>query len=159
MMKWVTGFLRENQERWESEKKQKEIENKKELDTWERSKRFEKIAILRKKIKDTEKGENMEISSPDKKGNVEDNWKVWRKTSHENDEILKPALTPTKSPSTSAAHILKPPLTTGGVLQDPSSTVVTNKKPQPPKSQEKAKMKKKLPQATLEVRTRTLSTF
>ena len=49
MLDWLTSFLEENQETWEKNRKLRETENRTELEKWEKSKRLEKIAILKKK--------------------------------------------------------------------------------------------------------------
>ena len=48
-MKWATGYITENQEEWQRERKEQEKEARKELEEWEKLKRFEKIESLRKK--------------------------------------------------------------------------------------------------------------
>ena len=47
MLRWLTEFLKENQEKWEIEKKARELENSKKLEEWEKAKRFEKIKKLK----------------------------------------------------------------------------------------------------------------
>ena len=49
MLRWLTTFLKENHEKWESERKEREAENRKKLEEWEKAKRFEKIEILKRK--------------------------------------------------------------------------------------------------------------
>ena len=41
-MEWITGFIGENQERWEADKTQGKIETVRKLEEWDRLKRLEK---------------------------------------------------------------------------------------------------------------------
>ena len=54
MMKWVTEFIKTNQDKWEKERLEKQKEIEKELEDWNRSKRFEKIEKLKQKWKKNE---------------------------------------------------------------------------------------------------------
>ena len=76
MLDWLTSFLEENQEMWEKNRKLRETENRTELEKWEKSKRLEKIAILKKKwSKDPDKK-----SPPSKKKlKAEETWEIWKK--------------------------------------------------------------------------------
>ena len=49
MLRWLTEFLKENQDKWELERLDREKEHRKKLETWEKAKRFEKIEILKRK--------------------------------------------------------------------------------------------------------------
>ena len=52
MLDWITDFMKENEEAWELERKEKIKEANRELREWEKLKRFEKIELLRKKWKE-----------------------------------------------------------------------------------------------------------
>ena len=77
MLRWLTNFLKENKEKWEVEKKEREEENRKILDDWERAKRFEKIRKLKERWdrKDHEKDKPLPAENPCQK----ETWEVWRK--------------------------------------------------------------------------------
>ena len=49
MMKWVTKYIKINQEKWDIERERKEAEVRKEIEAWEKMKRKEKIKLLQKK--------------------------------------------------------------------------------------------------------------
>ena len=49
MMKWVTEYIKINQEKWDIERERKEAEVRKEIEAWEKMKRKEKIKLLQKK--------------------------------------------------------------------------------------------------------------
>ena len=82
MLRWLTEFLKENQEKWEIEKKARELENSKKLEEWEKAKRFEKIKKLKEKWSGRETKENMEENQPGRSRKVDD-WTVWRKKEHQ----------------------------------------------------------------------------
>ena len=48
-MKWVTKYIKINQEKWDIERERKEAEVRKEIEAWEKMKRKEKIKLLQKK--------------------------------------------------------------------------------------------------------------
>lgn len=48
-MKWVTEYIKINQEKWDIERERKEAEVRKEIEAWEKMKRKEKIKLLQKK--------------------------------------------------------------------------------------------------------------
>ena len=72
MLDWLTSFLEENQKTWEKNKKLRETENRTELEKWEKSKRLEKIAILKKKWS---KDPNKKTPPPRKKLTLKKNGK------------------------------------------------------------------------------------
>lgn len=49
MMKWVTEYIKINQQKWDIERERKEAEVRKEIEAWEKMKRKEKIKLLQKK--------------------------------------------------------------------------------------------------------------
>ena len=49
LLKWVTSYISNNQEKWEIEIEEKEKAAKKELDEWKKMKKLEKIEHLKKK--------------------------------------------------------------------------------------------------------------
>ena len=49
MIRWVTEFIKNNQETQEKQRKEKEKEIEKELEDWNKSKRFGKIQKLKEK--------------------------------------------------------------------------------------------------------------
>ena len=48
-MKWVTEYIKINQEKWDIERERKEAEVRKEIEAWEKMKRKDKIKLLQKK--------------------------------------------------------------------------------------------------------------
>ena len=49
MMKWVTEYIKINQQKWDIERERKEAEVRKEIEAWEKMKRKDKIKLLQKK--------------------------------------------------------------------------------------------------------------
>ena len=49
MLRWITSYIEENQERWDKIQKEKEKEIEKDLEAWNKAKRLEKIKELKKK--------------------------------------------------------------------------------------------------------------
>ena len=49
MMKWVTEYIKINQEKWDIERERKEAEVRKEIEAWEKMERKDKIKLLQKK--------------------------------------------------------------------------------------------------------------
>ena len=49
MLRWVTQYIKENEDEWEKELNEKIEKERKELEAWNKAKRFEKIEILKKK--------------------------------------------------------------------------------------------------------------
>ena len=58
MIRWVSKYIEENQERWENEKRERDQQRKERLEDWDRAKRFERIRILREKEKKRENPTN-----------------------------------------------------------------------------------------------------
>ena len=79
MIKWVTEFIKANQETWETQRKEKEKELEKELEAWNKSKRFEKIQKLKEKWR--KENSNTEIEIEKEIPDTDDNktYDVWRK--------------------------------------------------------------------------------
>ena len=75
MLRWLTSFLQENQEAWEESRIEREKENEKSLNDWEKTKRFEKIKILKEKFS----RRSEENSKDNEKLTAEQSWKTWRK--------------------------------------------------------------------------------
>ena len=48
IQKWITKFIDDNVENWEKEKLEREIENRKEIEHWNKLKRIEKINLLKR---------------------------------------------------------------------------------------------------------------
>ena len=48
-MKWVTEYIKINQEKWDIERERKEAEVRKEIEAWEKMERKDKIKLLQKK--------------------------------------------------------------------------------------------------------------
>ena len=73
ILKWVNEFLKENHERWEKERENREKEIEKELEDWDRTKRHEKLRILKEKMnnKNVAKLEELERQEKEK-------WTVWQ---------------------------------------------------------------------------------
>ena len=68
MAKWVTSYIKENEERWAKDKLDREKNQKKWLDDWARKSRFEKIREIRER--DAEKKHNMNITFEMKPGRL-----------------------------------------------------------------------------------------
>ena len=83
MIRWVTGYLSRNQERWEVEKRERDQERRRRLDEWDKEERFRKISMLREKMGrrgEREKGKDDE--------SIRDGWTKWRQEEEEA-EILE----------------------------------------------------------------------
>ena len=88
MAKWITQFIKENQERWDLEKMEKEKIERKYLEEWEKARRFEKIRILKKKWGKKNVDLNKESKEKETKSlGDEGKWKVWRTKSTIQPEI------------------------------------------------------------------------
>ena len=82
MLRWVTQFIKENQDSWEDERKEKEKIANEKLEQWKKMKRFEKINHLKKRWENKEKENNKNNTSNTNNinnMNTDENWKVWRK--------------------------------------------------------------------------------
>ena len=49
MLRWITTFIKENQENWEKETMVKKHQEQEKLEAWSKMKRFEKIKTLKQK--------------------------------------------------------------------------------------------------------------
>ena len=49
MLRWISNFIKENEEKWTKERIEKEEIERKELNEWNKAKRLEKVALLKKK--------------------------------------------------------------------------------------------------------------
>ena len=78
-MKWVTNFIKENQDEWRKQREKEEEKARRELEEWNKMKRLEKIKhIKRKWKKETEEKGNIEITTPEQRRIEEKKWSVWR---------------------------------------------------------------------------------
>ena len=75
MMKWVTNNIQINQEKWDIERERKEAEARKEIDTWEKMKRKDKIKLLQKKWRKESNEQDKELKIQPSEKTV---WKTWR---------------------------------------------------------------------------------
>ena len=80
MMRWVTEFLSETDEKWRRERKEREEENGRKLADWEKKSRLEKIAILKRKYGEKEKAETNPRNIRETKRKNPENWRKWRIT-------------------------------------------------------------------------------
>ena len=48
-LRWIAEYIKDNKELWEFERLEREVERRRQGESWEKSKRFEKIAFLREK--------------------------------------------------------------------------------------------------------------
>ena len=83
MQKWITNFIKENQEKWNREREETEKRIKAELEAWEKMKRLEKIAYLKRKWENKEIVDNteqeIEIKTQTKIAEYIGQWTVWRR--------------------------------------------------------------------------------
>ena len=81
MLRWVTEFIHENQEKWDKERVEKEKEASEELEKWNKYRRFEKISKLKekweKKLTSEKETETPDIPYQDSQHHQKD-WLVWR---------------------------------------------------------------------------------
>ena len=49
LMRWITGFIEDNQEQWEIEKLERDQEWRSRIEYWDKSERFKKIAMIRER--------------------------------------------------------------------------------------------------------------
>ena len=79
MAKWVTQFIKENQENWEKERIEKEKTERKNIEEWEKAKRMEKIQILQRKWRKKDKEDDEKEEKLVKESLCDgEKWKVWR---------------------------------------------------------------------------------
>ena len=136
MLRWITQYIKENQDKWAEEKLEREKKDRKELEEWLRMKRFEKITKLKKKW------QNKPEETTEREKELEENekWSVWRKKTTEKDEKKSeidekeklPNL-PEKLPTLQSKLQLKPPRKN----QTPTTTK-PRKKLQPDKSNQRS---------------------
>ena len=89
MMKWVTEFIKTNQDKWEKERLEKQKEIEKELEDWNRSKRFEKIEKLKQKWKKNEHTERKnDLTKPTETNKKILNKDVWRRKRERSEEKI-----------------------------------------------------------------------
>ena len=91
MLKWVNEFIKENHEKWENEREKREKEIEKELEDWDRTKRHEKMKILREKMKNKNMTELEELEKQKEKNNRE-KWTAWQSREKLEDKIDPPVL-------------------------------------------------------------------
>ena len=70
LLRWITQYIGDNEERWKKEKRERDGENEKILAEWEKNKIFEKIKVLKEKA-------NMAGTNTDDNKEKE-NFKRWR---------------------------------------------------------------------------------
>ena len=64
MLRWITQYIKENEEKWEEELNEKLEKERKELEEWNKAKRFEKIEKLKEKWRRNDRtGENIDIDN------------------------------------------------------------------------------------------------
>ena len=75
----MTEFIDTNTDNWERERKERHNEEKRRLDEWEKSSRFEKIKLIKEK-EVNKKEELLERNKIVRKENIEKGkgWKKWR---------------------------------------------------------------------------------
>ena len=61
LMRWITTFIDENSERWDKERAERLEKERQELNDWEKKNRFEKIRMLKQKLKDKKQKESEEM--------------------------------------------------------------------------------------------------
>ena len=72
MYKWTVEYISENTERWENERKEREMERKETIQEWDKKNRLEKIRTLK------EKWRNKPTNTEQKKKGKTDTWSIWR---------------------------------------------------------------------------------
>ena len=65
MVRWLTSYIEENQERWEIQKREDELRRK--IREWDKSERFRKIEIIKKNRESEEKRHKIENGEPENK--------------------------------------------------------------------------------------------
>ena len=75
MLRWITTYIKENQEEWDKEKKEKEDLERKELDEWNKMKRFEKVKKLQEKWKIKSKNQETPVPEQDDNKPPADTWR------------------------------------------------------------------------------------
>ena len=75
MLRWITTYIKENQEEWDKEKKEKEDLERKELDEWNKMKRFEKVKKLQEKWKIKSKNQETPVPEQDDNKPPADIWR------------------------------------------------------------------------------------
>ena len=79
MMKWVTEYIKINQQKWDIERERKEAEVRKEIEAWEKMKRKDKIKLLQKKWrKENDEQDKMPKIEPIFQSPIQ--WQYWKGT-------------------------------------------------------------------------------
>ena len=91
IVRWLTSYIEENQERWEAQRREREDEYRRKINEWDKSERFRKIEIIRRTERE-EKSEKMERKDQENRQWV---WKEWRKVEVKDFQNKEPELTKT----------------------------------------------------------------
>ena len=83
MTRWLHSYIEENSSNWEKEKIRRIEERKERIEAWERNSRFEKIKVLKEKLKNKRKTEDTEADLTgkefiDETEKLEETWIKWR---------------------------------------------------------------------------------
>ena len=80
MLKWITKFIKENQENWDRENKEREKNEQEKIEIWNKMKRQEKIQELKRKWSDKKTNQlNTETQKQAQTSEITtNNWDVWR---------------------------------------------------------------------------------
>ena len=71
MLRWITEFIKENEERWEKEFDIKMKKERNELEEWNKSKRLEKIQKLKEKWRKNKEAGEIENNPSSKNDDAE----------------------------------------------------------------------------------------
>ena len=88
MLRWVTDFINKNQEDWERKRKIQEEEIERELEQWNKCKRFDKIRRLKENW-NSQKNEKLDVLPPPLLLPRTTDWENWRKGC-QNTKVIDP---------------------------------------------------------------------
>merc|ERR1711867_206687 len=80
MLKWVTSFIKEKEDSWEAERKEKEKKANEELENWNKMRRLDKIKYLKKKWEKETKEKETDGNKTEKITPIapKETWCIWR---------------------------------------------------------------------------------
>ena len=128
MLRWITSYIDLNTDKWERERKSRQMEDKKIVATWEKLSRLEKIKKIREKKYSGEKNlqrKGTTTTPPDRINNQKKEHNVPQEKSHpENVQSPEPLTTPQKS---MVMPTLSPPHAPENVLSQDTPTTTPQK--------------------------------
>ena len=88
MYRWINEYIEKNSKFWDQEKRKREKERQNKLEEWDRNNRFEKIKLLKEKLKNKNHSEIERNQNAEQQENTR--WSVWR-SPEQQDKIKTPS--------------------------------------------------------------------